>query len=111
MEKKIIKLDLTGCKYISEVHERIRVAFDFQEWYGANWSAFWDLLWSECDADEVLIYGEHTLPKSFERDIQWMHFSGCMKSWIVKLNCMKDLEKSLRRSGRSLIGLWIKEAL
>lgn len=73
MEKKIIRLDLTGCKYISEVHERIRVAFDFPEWYGANWPAFWDLLRSECDADEVLIYGEHTLPKSFERDIQWMH--------------------------------------
>ena len=31
MEKKIIKLDLTGCKHISEVHERIRVAFDFPE--------------------------------------------------------------------------------
>lgn len=29
MEKKMIRLDLTGCKYISEMHERIRVMFDF----------------------------------------------------------------------------------
>ena len=50
---KIIELDLTGCKYLAEIHERIRVAFDFPEWYGKNWSAFWDLLWSECDADKV----------------------------------------------------------
>ena len=33
---KTIELDLTGCKYLSEIHERIRIAFDFPEWYGAN---------------------------------------------------------------------------
>ncbi len=43
-DKKIITLDLTDCKYLGELHERIRVAFDFPEWYGANWDAFWDLL-------------------------------------------------------------------
>ena len=59
---KIIELDLTGCKVLSEIHERIRVSFDFPVWYGRNWSAFWDLLWSECDADKVIIKGEHTLP-------------------------------------------------
>ena len=40
-EKKVITLDLTGCKYLGELHERIRAAFDFPEWYGANWDAFW----------------------------------------------------------------------
>lgn len=29
-DKKIITLDLTDCKYLGELHERIRVAFDFQ---------------------------------------------------------------------------------
>ncbi len=62
-KKKIITLDLTDCKYLGELHERIRVAFDFPEWYGANWDAFWDLLWSECDADEVLVVGVNTMPK------------------------------------------------
>ena len=70
---KIITLDLTGCKYLGELYERIRVAFDFPEWYGANWDAFWDLLWSECDADKVIIKGEKTLPKEFEPEIRIMH--------------------------------------
>lgn len=61
-EKKIITLDLTDCKYLGELHERIRIAFDFPEWYGANLDAFWDLLWSECDADDVLITGVNTMP-------------------------------------------------
>ena len=61
-ENKIITLDLTDCKYLGELHERIRVAFDFPEWYGANWDAFWDLLWSDCDADNVLITGVNTMP-------------------------------------------------
>lgn len=27
-------LDLIGCKYLCEIHERIRTAFVFPEWYG-----------------------------------------------------------------------------
>ncbi|MDD5923613.1 MAG: barstar family protein [Clostridia bacterium] len=72
-EKKVIILDLTGCKYLRELHERIRVAFDFPEWYGANWDAFWDLLWSECDADEVLIIGEYTMSEEFNMQLENMH--------------------------------------
>lgn len=72
MEKKIITLDLTDCKYLGEIHERIRVAFDFPEWYGANWNAFWDLLWSECDADKLEIVGLNTLPSKFNKHIETM---------------------------------------
>lgn len=72
-DKKIIILDLTGCKYLGELHERIRVAFDFPEWYGANWSAFDDLLLTECDADELIIYGEKTMPKELTLHIERMH--------------------------------------
>ncbi len=72
-EKKVITLDLTGCKYLGELHERIRVAFDFPEWYGENWDAFWDLLWSECDADEVVIIGEKTLSEEFNSQLEDMH--------------------------------------
>lgn len=62
-EKKTIVSDLSDCKYLGELHERIRVAFDFPEWYGANSDALWDLLWSECDADEVVISGVNTMPE------------------------------------------------
>ena len=60
-EKKIITLDSTDCKYLGELHERIRAAFDFPEWYGANLDAFWDLLSRESDADEVIIKGVKTM--------------------------------------------------
>ena len=71
-EKKTITLDLTDCKYLGELHERIRVAFDFPEWYGANWDAFWDLLWSECEA-EVVIVGEQTMSEEFNNQLKDMH--------------------------------------
>ncbi len=70
---KTIELDLTGCKSLYDIHERIRVAFDFPEWYGKNWSAFWDLLWSECDAARVIIKGESSLPSGFDNDILKLH--------------------------------------
>ncbi|MDD6094714.1 MAG: barstar family protein [Clostridia bacterium] len=70
---KTIELDLTGCTYLDEIHERIRTAFDFPEWYGKNWDAFWDLLRSECDADMVIIKGESTLPKDFADSLKTMH--------------------------------------
>ena len=70
---KIIKLNLTGCKSLSEIHERIQKTFGFPEWYGKNWSAFWDLLWSECDADKVEIIGEHTLESKFNNYLKIVH--------------------------------------
>ena len=71
--KKVIKLDFTGCKTGWNYHERIRVAFDFPEWYGKNWSAFWDLLRTCYDASKVEITGEHTLKKELSDYIQMTH--------------------------------------
>ena len=62
-EKKIITLDLTGCKYFGEIHRRIKKAFNFPDFYGENWDAFWDLLRTECDADKIVIIGEETVSK------------------------------------------------
>ncbi len=70
---KTIILDLTGCKSLWDIHERIRTAFDFPDWYGKNWDAFWDLLWSECDADRLIIRGEHTISKDYGEDLCIMH--------------------------------------
>ncbi len=70
---KIIELNLTGCKHLDELHERIRTAFNFPEWYGKNWDAFWDLMWSECDADKVIIRGKNTLPNDFNTSLSKMH--------------------------------------
>ncbi len=70
---KIIELDLTGCKHLSDIHERIKTAFAFSDDYGRNWDAFWDLLWSECDADQVIIKGENGLSKEFDDSLSIMH--------------------------------------
>lgn len=69
---KIIELDLTGCQYLFDIHERIRIAFDFPEWCGKNWDAFEDLLWSDCDADKVIVKGTTTLSKEFDKHIDIM---------------------------------------
>ncbi len=70
---KTIKLDLTGCKYWDDLHEKIRIAFSFSEDYGRNWDAFWDLLWSECDADHVVIKGEKSLPEELKKSLDILH--------------------------------------
>ena len=82
---KGIQLDLTGCKGYYELHERIRQAFNFPNFYGHNWSAFWDFLWSECDADRVKITGEGTLP-GFCPGILKKTLPSCTKFWSEKLN-------------------------
>ena len=70
---KIVELNLTGCKYWDDLHRRIREAFGFDEDTGRNWDAFWDMMWSECDADKLIIRGEHTMPKEFAEELAIMY--------------------------------------
>ena len=42
MKKAVI--DLTNCKHLLELHERIRISLDFPKWYGMNFDAFWDMI-------------------------------------------------------------------
>lgn len=73
MEKeKIITLDLTGCKYLGEIHQRIKEAFDFPDFYGENWSALWDLLRSECDSTQIIVLGIKTVPDEYKWHIDKM---------------------------------------
>ncbi len=72
-EKKTVKLDLTGCKYMMELHKRIQDTFDLPAYYGCNWSAFHDMLRGEIDAQYIEIYGEATLPEAWEEQLSIMH--------------------------------------
>ncbi len=87
-EKKVVTLDVTGCKSLGELHRRIREAFDFPDFYGQNWDAFWDLLRSECDADKVVVIGASTLPRELGPSAEMI------KSVLqeFKENCMRDGE-------------------
>lgn len=72
-QEKIVTLDLTGCKYLGEIHQRIKKAFDFPHFYGENWDAFWDLLRSECDADKVVVVvGGDSVSKELSTSVQTM---------------------------------------
>lgn len=42
---KIIKLDLTGCQSLLEIHERIRKSFNFPEWYGKKLGFTLEWMW------------------------------------------------------------------
>ncbi len=64
MEK--ITLDLTGCKYIRQIHRIIKETFGFPEFYGSNYYALWDCMRDYCDDMEVEIKGLSTLPPDFE---------------------------------------------
>lgn len=63
MEQRAIILDITNCKDLNDLHKRIKTDFNFPDFYGENWDAFWDLLHTECDAEKVKISGVHTLPE------------------------------------------------
>lgn len=65
-------IDLTNCRYILDFHERIRKALDFPDFYGANWSAFDDMMWSECTAEKIIIVGAETMPKEFDEVLKMM---------------------------------------
>ena len=71
--RKTATIDLTDCKYLGELHLRIKKALEFPEHYGENWSAFWDSLRFDSPVDYVIIVGEHTLPPSFKPHIDKMH--------------------------------------
>lgn len=74
MENRITAtLDLTDCKYLGELHQRIKKALEFPEHYGENWSAFWDSLRFDSPVEHIIIVGEHTLPTSFKTHIDKMH--------------------------------------
>lgn len=80
-------LDLTGCKYLGELHQRVKVALLFPDPYGENWAAFWDCLRFDTPVDYIKIKGEHTMPPEFRRDLEIMH------------ECLRDCKEERTRLG------------
>ena len=68
MEKEEIFLDVTGCKSVARLHEKIRDTFCFPEYYGANLDALWDMGLDYIGANRAIfthikIEGVQTLPE------------------------------------------------
>jgi RNAse (barnase) inhibitor barstar len=70
MKKAVI--DLTNCKYLLEMHERIRVALDFPKGYGMNFDAFWDMINRDCDYNYIVVKGSSTVAKELVDSVKKM---------------------------------------
>lgn len=45
-------LDLSDCKNVGELHQKIKDAFIFPDYYGENWDAFYDMMCMESRAEK-----------------------------------------------------------
>jgi len=71
-KENIIVLDITGCKNLDDLHQKIKWTFDFPDYYGENWSAFWDLIRGTRDNTVIEIKGVSSLSKEFDWHIKTM---------------------------------------
>ncbi len=71
-DNKTVVLDLSNCKRLLEMHRRIKEAFEFPDFYGENWPAFYDLMRSDCPAERVLVRGVSTMSESLSRQLEMM---------------------------------------
>ena len=69
---KCVILDLTDCRYLGELHQRIKVAFDFPDYYGENWDAFYDLICTDSKAERIIIKGKSEMSKNLENELEGM---------------------------------------
>lgn len=65
-------IDLTDCKYLMDLHERIRVSLDFPRGYGKNWDAFWDMLNRDCEYHYVTVKGSETVADELKGSVEIM---------------------------------------
>lgn len=68
-----IVLNLEGCRYLGEIHSRIKETFSFPDYYGENWDAFLDAFRTVGVPDRIIITGERTVPKELLSELERMH--------------------------------------
>ena len=73
MDKEKYIVDFTNVKYYLEMHEVIKKSLDFPDYYGRNWSAFWDCL-SDMRGDtiHIEIIGIEVIERKFENAAEKM---------------------------------------
>ena len=89
-DNKCVILDLTDCRYLGELHQRIKVAFDFPDYYGENWDAFYDLMCTDSKAEKVIIRGLTDAPKTIQQAIEEM------------VDTLQDVQAHHKRFGKVL---------
>lgn len=66
-------IDLTDCKYLMELHERIKKGLNLEDGYGRNWSAFWDEINRNIKCGFITVKGSETVSKELESSVEKMH--------------------------------------
>lgn len=88
-EPQIITLDLRGGRNLDDMHRRIKIAFDFPDYYGENWDAFWDLIDGTRDNTLVEIHGIASLPPNLKAQADIM--LRCLDANIAEMAELKQL--------------------
>ena len=98
MTFKKYTLDFTNVKYFLEVHYIIKTSLDFPDYYGCNWSAFWDCL-SDMRGEpiHIEIIGLDVIEKKFDNTANKMieilarfkHFNDDLFSDIIKIEIVR----------------------
>ncbi len=79
MAKYIV--DFTGSKSLQDIHIRFKQVFDFPDYYGENWSAFWDCITDMIgDPMYIEVYGLADLQKLSEKHANI--FKKCMENLL-----------------------------
>ena len=99
MSKEKYVVDFTNVKYYLEMHAVIKKSLDFPDYYGRNWSAFWDCL-SDMRGDPVHIeiIGIEVIERKFgdaaEKMIgilkEFKHFNNDLFSDIIRIDIIRE---------------------
>lgn len=87
---EIVTLDLTDCKYVGELHQRIKEVFRFPDYYGENWDAFYDLMCTDSKAETVIIRGATDAPKIIKQAV------------VEMVDALQDVQAHHKRFGKML---------
>jgi len=87
---EIVTVDLFDCKYVGELHQRIKEAFQFPDYYGENWAAFYDLMCTDSKAEKVIICGVTDAPKTIKQAVEEM------------IDTLQDVQTHHKRFGKAL---------
>lgn len=74
IQENPIILDLTVCKNLLDVHFLLKQKFGFPEYYGNNWSAFWDCIDDLFEGEQTVveIHGYNSLERELKKELKIM---------------------------------------
>lgn len=68
---EIIEIDFSSCKYLGEIHKRLKESLNFPEYYGENLSALWDCLrFYSFEKTIIVVKGTKAVASEIEEDMK-----------------------------------------